>query len=146
MKTHAASAVGAAGLIALVVGTFLPWLRSGESQRNVYRAGGALRRLLHVHGVAAFGLDVLPFLGLWCAAVAVAYAFGYRRTGCVGALLVAAVGLSVAVGALTADGNGFVTAQPTGPIVTIVGSALLVSAVTVLLLPGRAGLPEQERA
>ena len=139
MRTAAAvpMSVGAAGLVTMVVGTFLPWLESGQSSRNVYRAGGALRRLLGVHGISAIGLDVLPFVGLWCAVMATLFASGYRRTACVGALLAGAAGLVVGIGALASSGNGLVKASESGPIVTIAGAAMIVSAASVLLLPGR---------
>jgi hypothetical protein len=130
----------------MVVGTFLPWLRSGESERNAYRAGAALRRLLDVHGIAAVGLDVLPFAGLWCAAVAAAFALGFRRISCAAALAVGVLGLGVAIGALASKTEGLVTVARPGPIVTIVGAVMIVSAASVLLLPGRAGSPNQEHA
>jgi hypothetical protein len=34
--------LGAIGLVAIVIGTFLPWLRSGTQDRNSYQAGGAV--------------------------------------------------------------------------------------------------------
>lgn len=138
--------LGATGLVALVVGTFLPWLTSGSSHRNVYRAGNALRGVLGVRGVAAVGLDVLPFVGLWCAAVAIAYALGYRRVACAGGLLVAAAALSGAIGALVTGADGFVKAAPAGPIVTILGALFVAAAATVLLLPERAGPSLQEQS
>lgn len=138
------ASTGAGGLVTLVVGTFLPWLTSGSTDRNIYRAGGALRRLLGVHGIEAIGLDVLPFVGLWCAAVAIAYAYGYRRTACVGGLLVAAAGLSAAIGALVSGADGLVKGAAAGPVVTILGAVCVAAAASVLLLPGRAGLSQQE--
>jgi hypothetical protein len=34
------ASTGAAGIVLLVVGTFLPWLQSGQVQRNSYKTGG----------------------------------------------------------------------------------------------------------
>ena len=37
-------AVGAGGLVAIVVGTFLPWLHSGRATHNSYQTDGALQQ------------------------------------------------------------------------------------------------------
>lgn len=61
--------VGCLGLIVMLTGTFLPWLRSGTARRNSYAASGLLRRLLDVPGWRSVLLHAWPFLALICAAV-----------------------------------------------------------------------------
>jgi hypothetical protein len=137
--------MGLLGLVTLVIGTFLPWLRSGTAERNSYRAGHALHDLLHVSGLATAGLDVWPYVGVWCAAVAGAFAFGLHRTAAIGGLLVAGGASAVSIGALRSHGNAFISGDATGPSVTMFGAFLIMVAATVLLLPGRAVPAEQEQ-
>ena len=61
--------VGGVGLVVLLIGTFLPWLRSGRNGRNSYQAGGAVRRLIGTSGLVDSLLALWPLVGLACAAV-----------------------------------------------------------------------------
>jgi hypothetical protein len=145
VRTHVTAGFGAAGLLALLVGTFLPWLRSGETQRNSYQAGGALHRLLRVHGLSGAGLDVWPYIGLWCAAVVAVHALGYPRWAAAGGFIAGAVALAVSIGALMAKDNGYIGHATPGPVVTIFGACIVLAAATLLLLPGRAGPAHREQ-
>ena len=127
--------LGSAGLVVLVVGTFLPWLRSGTAERNSYRAGAVLRHLRGVHGVESLGLRLWPFVGIWAAAVVIAYLLGRTGVAAGGALIAAAAGYAAAIGALRAKDNVFAAVRTTGPAVTILGASILVLAVTLWLLP-----------
>jgi hypothetical protein len=129
---------GAAGLVVLVIGTFLPWLRSGESQRNSYAAGNALRGLIDLPGILDALVPVWPYVGLWCAAVVAAYALGLRRWAGGLALVAGAVAAAVAIGALSAQANGFIGPCRSGPVVTLVGSVIVLGvSVWALVAPPR---------
>src|SRR5882757_5448458 len=92
--------IGAAGLVTLVVGTFLPWLRSGEVRRNSYTSFGLLRRLIGFPGPAEPLLRAWPLLGAVCAAVVLVAVAGWPRVAAGLSLLVAAWSATVAGGAL----------------------------------------------
>jgi hypothetical protein len=123
--------------VVIVVGTFLPWLKSGSAQRNSYQAGGAMRRLLDVHGLSGAGLTAWPFVGLACASVVVVFAAGLPRAGAALGLLVGAAAGAVSIGVLTADRAGFLQPANTGPVVTLIGAAFVAASSTVCLLARR---------
>src|SRR5215468_5312505 len=110
---RAALVLGAAGLLTMVVGTFLPWLRSGEVQRNSYASFGVLRRLIGFHGAAEMLLRGWPLLGAVCALVVV---------------------LAVAGGALAHQPAAGVRVESLGPIVTITGTVGITAAAIVILI------------
>lgn len=132
------------GLAVTVVGTFLPWARSGSASRNVYAAGGLVERLVGVHGLSAALLDALPFLGLACAAVVALIVLGHGADlpvvtilGRVGAV---AVALGVAGGAVATlrSGRHFgVVAAGAGPGVALVGSVVVLAGCTGSVLYAR---------
>jgi hypothetical protein len=123
--------VGAAGLLVIVAGTFLPWLCSGQARRNCYQASGSLRRLGFVHGVEAAGLAALPWLGLACGAAAAAWLLGTRRIGATLAAAVAVCAGTASIGTLRAQGSGLVRPAVLGPAVTVTGAALVLLAALV---------------
>jgi hypothetical protein len=131
------AALGSAGLIVLLVGTFLPWLRSGRSERNSYRAGGALRRLLDLHGALDTAVSAWPFIGVLCACVVAIFAVGLRRCAAVLALLTAVSAAAVAVTALRVDGNSLARPLRLGPAVTILGATVVAIAATLVLTSSR---------
>ncbi|WP_132878084.1 hypothetical protein [Tamaricihabitans halophyticus] len=113
------------GLLALVIGCFLPWSRSGNVLRNSYQSLGLLR---HFELFDNGPLDV--FLGVWIAIAPVAalcialFALRLRRT---------AAGLLVILSILTGTPSAIATVQPTneealiglansGPVTTVLGS------------------------
>lgn len=122
---------GAAGLVLIVVGTFLPWLRSGRVLRNSYQADGAIRRLLAPDGLAHGALAVWPAVSLACAAAIALYTLGGRGLGLALGLMTALVAAAVGIGALTAPTLASVSVAPIGPVVTVLGSALTLLAVTL---------------
>src|SRR4051794_27877693 len=75
--------LGSAGLMCVVIGTFLPWLYSGSRSRNSYATGGAVRRVLGVDGVGDAALAAWPFVGFACGAAIAALLVGFRRTAAV---------------------------------------------------------------
>lgn len=118
------------------MGTFLPWLRSGEVNRNSFQASGKLQRLLDLHGIAAAAVALWPFVVLACAVVGALFAFSARRAAAALGLVVGAVAAAVAIGVLASGGAGLVAPTRTGPMVTMIG-ALIVLAVSVCLLVSR---------
>ena len=132
-----AAVLGCAGLVCVVVGTFLPWLYSGSRARNSYATGGALRRVFHVGGLADAALAAWPFVGLACAIAIATYVIGLRRVAAVVGLIAAAAAIAGSIAMLTADGNGVVRPANAGPIVTLVGALAALAAVTIQLSIGR---------
>lgn len=129
----APTALGCAGLVCVVVGTFLPWLYSGSRSRNSYATGGALRRIFDVGGAADTALALWPFVGLACAAAIAALLVGLRRTAAAVGLIAAAAGAAGAIAMLTAGGNGDIRPAETGPIVTLIGALAVPVAATIQL-------------
>jgi len=131
---RAALVLGAAGLVTMVLGTFLPWLRSGEVQRNSYASFGVLRRLIGFHGAAEMLLRGWPLLGAVCALVVVLAVAGLLRVAAVLALVVAAWAAAVAGGALAHQPAAGVRVESLGPIVTITGTVGITAAAIVILI------------
>lgn len=124
----AALMLGGAGLLTMVVGTFLPWLRSGDVQRNSYASFGVLRRLIGFHGAAEALVRAWPLLGAVSAAIVVLAAFGLLRAAALLALIVAAWAGAVSAGALARGPAPGVWIESIGPIVTIAGAAATAAA------------------
>jgi hypothetical protein len=131
------ASVAATGLVVLVLGTFLPWLRSGVVLRDSYQSAGALREL-----VSGTFLDTL--LTAWlmivpaCVVCVGLYLLRLRRVsagfGCLVSLVVGtAAGLVVVQGT---DPRSLISAAPAGPAVTLTGATVtLVGAIAVLAGP-----------
>lgn len=114
------------GLTMAVVGTFLPWLRSGSVYRDSYATATAIDQLLS----SDTNLGVL--LRIWNGAppavtvCVVLFVVGWWRTAAVPAAV-----LSISMGTVAAlltvqgaDAGGLVTITLPGPLTTTVGSAL----------------------
>jgi O-antigen/teichoic acid export membrane protein len=150
-SSRAAVALGLAGLVLEVVGTFLPWLRSGTSLRNSYAAGGALRRLLHVPGAVDALLAAWPALGLVCAAAVASWLLGGVGRVLAGVLALLASAAAIAAAAATFLANGTPYAQPAlvGPTVTLIGATVIALAAVwrvVDRLPGSRWRRPERRA
>lgn len=126
---HAAAGAGALGLAVLVLGTFLPWLRSGRVTRNSYEATGAVRRLIHPPGVLDDLFRVWPLLGAVCALAVAAYLLRLRALGPVLGVVASLAGGAAALAALNATGNAYASVTNTGPVITIVGAAIVLISV-----------------
>jgi hypothetical protein len=133
--------LGGLGVLALVTGTFLPWLASGAALRNSYQAMAVARRLTPLgEGVAGAVLAAWPAFGGITAAILVLYVVGLRRTAAVGISLLSVVAGTVATAmvVLLPPGDFTVRAVLLGPVVTLTGAVLaVVGAVTTLALPVR---------
>ena len=132
-----AAAVGCAGLVCLVAGTFLPWLYSGRRTRNSYAAGGAARQLLGLGDVANSALTAWPFVVFACAAAIAALLLGWRAIAQLLAALAAAAAAAGSLAVLAADSVGLIRPATVGPIVTLVGSATVLAAITINVLIAR---------
>jgi hypothetical protein len=133
----ATGGLGLAGLGVLVLGTFLPWLRSGQVSRNSYQTGGALQRLLSLPGPLQTAVSVWPFVGLACAATVALFAIGLHRSAAAASLLTAAAAAVISIAALTVSGSGLVAPVRLGPIVTLLGAILVVAAASLVLVSRR---------
>ena len=132
----------------MIIGTFLPWVVSGQVRRSSYAAAGVIDRL----GVAGEGmLDGLvglwPLFGALCALPVVAALLRWWRTAGVLAVLLALTGGGLSIGALVfaarRGSSGTVSLDPLGPTVTVAGAALLL--VGGLLLTFRRSSPGSSR-
>ena len=130
------ASVAATGLIVLVAGTFLPWLRSGIVLRDSYQSVGALRTL--VGGTPATLLSAWLLVIPACAVCAGLYALRLRRTsaglGCAVSVVVGTTAALVVVQGT--DPGAVVAAAAPGPAVTLVGATVaLIGAIAVLAGP-----------
>jgi hypothetical protein len=126
--------LGAAGVAALAVGTFLPWLRSGAVLRDSFQAAAALRDL--VQGVPAAALTAWPAVLPLCGLCVAGYATGLRRTAATLACLVALAAGLVACFALSTEPGTLLAVAPTGPATTLAGAALLLAGAVTTLVRG----------
>ena len=128
----------AVGLLVLLTGTFLPWLRSGTVSRDSYQSVGALRGLPTPPGGAEnallYGwLAVIPLAAI-CIAL---FALNLRRPSGVVACLVAALAVAASAVAIAQPAaTGPVGFSTIGPTVTLIGAAFaLVGGIIVLRGP-----------
>lgn len=126
--------LGAVGLVAVVVGTFLPWLRSGTQDRNSYEAGGAVRRLLGTTGVVDHLLGLWPLVSVACAIAIALFLLGLRTFGTIVAGVSALAGGAAGVGALATTGSTVAEVTLLGPLVTLLGATLVALAVLLRAL------------
>ncbi|HZE50496.1 MAG TPA: hypothetical protein VE074_13090 [Jatrophihabitantaceae bacterium] len=133
-STRIVPVLGVAGLVTALIGTFLPWLRSGQVHRNSYTSFGLLRRLIGFHGVAEVLIRAWPLLGMACALVVLVAVAGLLRAAALLALLVGAWSAAIAGGALAHDPVGNVRIDTLGPIVTVVGATTTITAAILTLI------------
>jgi hypothetical protein len=126
---------GCAGLVCVVIGTFLPWLYSGSRSRNSYATDGAVRRLLGVEGLGSAALAVWPFVSLACAAAVAALVVGLARTAALVGALASFGAAAGAIAMLAANGSGTIQPANVGPTVTLVGSIAALASISIQLLP-----------
>jgi uncharacterized membrane protein len=133
-STAHAPLLGAIGLLVVVIGTFLPWLRSGRATRNSYQTGGAVRRLIGTSGLIDDLLALWPVVGLSCAAAVALFLVGLRTVGTVLAGLSGMGAGAAAVGALATTATSYAQVALVGPIVTLIGATLVALAVLLRAL------------
>ncbi|MEO6652038.1 MAG: hypothetical protein ABIP17_05210, partial [Ilumatobacteraceae bacterium] len=132
------AAIGTVGAVVTLVGTFLPWLRSGARGRSSYTIFELVDRLgFAPDGVVSASLRVWPVVPLLLVVAVVGFwvppTSGLTRWVGVGTVAVAVLwvgGTGVAV--LLAPADGLLRIGP-GPIVTIVGAVVLAAGAAVRL-------------
>jgi hypothetical protein len=132
-STVLANTLGTSGLLAVVLGTFLPWLRSGEVRRNSYASFGVLSRLVGFHGPGEIATRLWPLIAMCCAGVVVAAVAGWQRVAAVLGLATAGWSGAVACAVLLRRGDGEVHVVTVGPAVTITGAAVVLAAAILTL-------------
>lgn len=125
------------GLVVVVIGTFLPWLRSGRVDRNSYAAGDALRQLEKLPAVVGYLLDAWPFLALLCAAAVAAAVLDRMPIAAVTGAVAAAAAGSVSGYVLAKASDSLVRPVFPGPITTLTGSCIVLVTVLTLFLGTR---------
>ncbi|NKE58885.1 hypothetical protein FXN61_19555 [Lentzea sp. PSKA42] len=135
MRSAVGAAIAAVGLVTSIIGTFLPWLKSGMTTRDSYEVL-SLRGLARLDGVAGTVVTSV-WVGLTpLAMIAVAlYVVRFRRfAACVGLLFGTISGTVALLAAVQGDSKGaLVGISIAGPAVTLAGAVLtIVGAITVL--------------
>jgi hypothetical protein len=129
------AAIAAVGLVTTIVGTFLPWLKSGSTTRDSYEVL-SLRDLAGLDGVAGTVVTSV-WVGLTpLAMIAIAlYVVRFPRFAACVAVLLGTIGGTVAlVATVQGDNKGALVGISTaGPVTTLAGAVLtIVGAITVL--------------
>ncbi|MFI7678957.1 hypothetical protein [Actinophytocola sp. NPDC049390] len=123
----AAAAVAVAGLAAVGVGTFLPWVRSGDVLRDSYQSIALIRTINVLDGSPlALVLDTWTLLIPVITVCVVVYALGFRRSAATLSGVVAIISGTVAGSATVVSGGEEVHLgiSSTGPVTTLIGSVL----------------------
>lgn len=136
-----AVALTAAGLVAVGIGTFLPWVVSGTVLRDSYQSIAIIRTIKVLDGSPlALVLDAWTLLIPAITLGIVVYALGFRRSAATISSIVAIISGTVAGSATVLGGGEEVRLgiSSTGPVTTLIGSVLtLVGAVGIFA--GRRG-------
>lgn len=142
------TAIGAAAVVVLVVGTFLPWIRSGRVQRNSYEIAGVGVRRLDAGSAVTHLLQAWPFLGPLWAVVVILVILGRRRIAAAVALVLAVLTGLVALGGLVLAvrlDTTMLGGTVLGPAVTLIG-AIGVAVAGVGMLRRRPRQPPRLRS
>lgn len=137
----AAVALTAAGLAAVGVGTFLPWVKSGAVLRDSYQSIAVIRTIKVLDGSPlALVLDAWTLLIPVITLCIVVYALGFRRSAATISSIVAIISGTVAGSATVVGGGEEVRLgiSSTGPVTTLIGSVLTLVGV-VGIFAGRRG-------
>lgn len=139
------------GLLLIVVGSFLPWIRSGSALRDSFEIAGVLDRLGPQDDPAlTFALSVWIAVPLACVLTIGLYVAGLARMSAVCAIIVSAVAgtVGLATYVVVGDGPGLVTSVPAGPMTTCLGGVIaLFGALGILLgLRARSGVRRETKA
>jgi heme A synthase len=128
--------VATAGAALAMVGTFLPWLRSGTRRRNSYEIFSLVERLgISQSSIVGWGLRLWPIVPLLLV-LAVTFQWFPRRLVTPAFVIIAVVyagGVAVAVAA--ADSTSLIAVEY-GPAVTLIGAILLIAGALLTAIPG----------
>lgn len=125
----------------VVIGTFLPWLTSGDIPRNSYQLAGALTRFRVIDsGALSAVVTIWPLIGPVLMVPPILLAVRcWRAAGLVAGVL-GLLGAAASVTTLIVVGHRSrlgIQLQDTGPLTVAVGSALLAIAGGLLMVRGR---------
>jgi hypothetical protein len=130
--------IGGAGLLLVVIGSFLPWVISGNVRRSSYQVIGVVGRLgIGDGGVLAMLIGAWPFIGVLCVVPILAAAIRFWRTCAVLSLLIGLLSGALSFGLLilvAARGGSILRLDPIGPSVMAAGAVLLICAAAALFL------------
>jgi hypothetical protein len=129
--------IGGVGLLLVVLGSFLPWVISGNVRRSSYQIIGVVGRLGLGDGSAlAVLIRAWPFIGVLCIVPVLAAAIRYWRTCAVLAILIGLLSGALSFGLLilvAGRGGAILRLDPVGPSVMAAGAVLLICAGVGLL-------------
>lgn len=133
----------AVGAVVTVVGSLLPWVRTGGMRRNSYDLLSLVDRLgFAPDGPAEQALRWWPMLPLLAASAVVAAWWGWPRAG--GTVGVIAALYGGGVGIAVGGAGSHVVHVEAGPAVTIVGAVVLAAgSVGAVVIGWRAGQPTE---
>ncbi|MET0144609.1 MAG: hypothetical protein ABW328_07495 [Ilumatobacteraceae bacterium] len=136
-----AVAVMGAGVGLAVLGSFLPWVRTGGRRRNSYDLFAIVGRLgFAPDGLGAAALRWWPLVPLLAVVALVLAWWGWPRVGggvgIVAALYAGGIGLAVS---LAPDASRLVRVQVGAPVTGLGGAALLVGSVAAIVIGGQHG-------
>lgn len=124
------------GIVVMLIGTFLPWLRSGRISRNSYELAGVGARRLQAADWVEAPLRAWPFLGLlWAVALVLMILGRPRIAGWLAAVLAGLTGL-VALGGLflvVRLDSVMLSGLLIGPLLTAAGAAVVLIASVAIL-------------
>ncbi|MQA08754.1 MAG: hypothetical protein GEU98_09445 [Pseudonocardiaceae bacterium] len=127
MLGPASAGCAAAGLVTLVTGCFLPWLRSGNVLRDSYESAGLLRHFEVFNSAPiTFLMNVWFVIPPACAACVALYALGLRRAAAV-LVLISTLFAGTPSAIATVQGSSdasLIGLASVGPATTFVGSVV----------------------
>ena len=141
----AAGALTAAGLVAVGIGTFLPWVKSGSVLRDSYQSIAVIRTIKVLDGSPlALVLDAWTLLIPAITLCVVVYALGFRRSAATISSIVAIISGTVAGSATVLGGGEEVRLgiSNTGPVTTLIGSVLALVGVVGIFAGRRSSATE----
>ena len=134
----------AVGAAVVVIGTLLPWVRTGGRRRNSYDLLVLVERLgFTPDGATATALRWWPLLPVLVVAAVVAAWWGWLRVG--GATGLVAAGYAGTISVLVVRGGSALVRMQAGTTVTIIGAVALAAGSIAALAIG-SGAPVRPRS
>jgi len=134
----------AVGAAVVVIGTLLPWVRTGGRRRNSYDLLVLVERLgFTPDGATATALRWWPLLPVLVVAAVVAAWWGWLRVG--GATGLVAAGYAGTISVLVVRGGSALVRVQAGTTLTIIGAVVL-AAGSVAALASGSGAPVRPRS
>lgn len=134
-----ASALAAAGGVAVAIGSLLPWVWSGRVGRNLYQLAGLADRLGFLGTVPSAVLAIVPIL---CALPVVLLLLSLVRFGALAAIVIGFAAMATGVGVIVV-GSGRSAA---GIAVAVAGPITAAAGGLILIVAGIAAIGSRQRA